>query len=189
MICMIGKSQENTDFYKIKNSIIHYIPNGIEKQFGINKLLDIDSLKVGKAISVFTLRTKDTTFSYSDIKLIPISLRDSILFFAKGLQFDDTIKVIGIGGNVFASKFNKKKELFNHIHNLAFLSIPELNKNFVFEKSEYEKNRISEIVFIPIEESCSGCFLDTERAVLIRDIISMIKNKAKRLNNDEVSTN
>lgn len=189
MVCMIARGQENNDFHDIKKSIRQYIPSGLEKHFGIKKLIDIDSLKVGKIIFIYTVNTIDTTLSHSNIMLIPISLNDSVLFFAKAKQVEESIEIIGVGGNVFARKFNRKQALCRRFQNLAFLSIPELNQYFVFEQNNYKKIEVLKIDFHPIEDLCSGCFLDSERTILIGDIISMIENKIKGINSDEEYTN
>lgn len=150
----------NLNLVEIQN-MIHKIPIGLEKNYGLKDRSQIDSLIIGEVISMYYISdssqiSNGNAFLKQNDVLIPILLNSSVVFFIKGIVNDNhMVKLLGLGANLFAREFNRCLKKININRNLALLQDYSTDQSFLFYEDELQ---IAKEFNLHAVGSYSGCY-------------------------------
>lgn len=175
----------NLNLVEIQN-MIHKIPIGLEKNYGLKDRNQIDSLLIGEVISMYYISdssqiSKGNAFLRQNDVLIPILLNSDIVFFIKGIVNDNRIvRLLGLGANLFAREFNRCLKKTDLNKKLALLQDYSTDQSFLFSEDELQIGKEFNLFAINSYSTCYSCETINDRLVnstfLIKHLMKTIKN-------------
>lgn len=169
---------------------INKITNGLEKNYGFANRAQVDSINIMPIIQIYRLNLKDSSIYKIPNFLYPIELNGKIIFFTKGMKMEDgSLKILGIGGNIFAQKIQAAISSCSLENNFSLIEISEANTFLYFD--EREKDSVQDLRFYSLAQfdDCSQCFIAKQQCIDLVDLITRQNQYHLKNTRDENFTN
>ena len=169
---------------------INNLPLGFEMNYGLKDRSQIDSLEIGSVIYMYylsdtSLINQEKAFCKLDNILIPIILKDEIIFFVKGLLDKNCeLKLFGLGGNLFATDVNKIIKTYDTIENVSILHDYSTGQSYLFNKDELQSENEFNLFIIGANSKCFACQTLNDKQVSSTKLVEHFINKTKHNENE-----